>query len=186
MRHFFRAPLMFRASAILIVLLCGGSANAASKLYENDAEVVLQNGKPCFFVKALENHSNWQGFNINVYYRNTSSKLAWSLTSKQDTQIPKPDSARRCIGYGQRWPMSKEEQAPLNLENNVIYSAIIEAPDDTQYGGEFINRHEVSFCIQKDTQGKPTLTQINQQNGCTSEPLNTSTFWQRLFGKEYR
>jgi hypothetical protein len=156
------------------------TAAAMSKLFEHDGRVVLRNGVPCFFSDNFFNKEQWAGFNVYVAAKTPStSKFMWLLSTDRSKEVPMPDSAERCVLYGNPRPLSTVVNAPALLQEGVPYLFVINAGDHNEHGEE--------FCLGRSPTGEPLLTKWNYDGShCSDEPLNEAdrpSLWKRLLGK---
>ncbi|WP_434630037.1 hypothetical protein [Chromobacterium sp. CV08] len=158
--------------AALMTAVSISSSWAMSKPYDAVAAVIIKAGLPCFYSKVpLESpppdYLKDMGLEISVFNQSKSTPGYIWHTWFKDWQKPLPVSPASCIPYGIKSP-DKNPRLAKSLPRNTPLSFWM----DGQYG-----RHNVRFCIRKNTQGQDYLATVINQDGvyaCTAEALKNS------------
>lgn len=147
-------------------------ATAMSKPYDAVAGLTLRSGKPCIFSQEPlpqepPDYMKDMGLAFRVFSESPSAPGylwdAWFKVWKK----PLPDSASTCVAYGEaQSDVTRHPAKPLPLDTPLSFDM------DGQYG-----RHNVRFCLRKDSQGKRYLSTAVRKDGvsaCTADPLKNS------------
>ncbi|WP_157522174.1 hypothetical protein [Mitsuaria sp. 7] len=130
---------------LLALALCSsfGACWATSRI--GNAEVLLQDGQPCFFLSSKDVKrdpiAKLQGISVSDLSTRPVATVSWVMF---DASPAVPQSSAACYVYGQFPPASKS--GPMStLTNGKVYSAFLNVcPSDTS---DPTRGYDVSFCL---------------------------------------